>query len=68
MSRRDELLARYRDEHAGPPNGTEVAVRCTVHGRFLVWCSPPAPDVDVACPPACCVDEQPGPALRVGEP
>lgn len=58
------LLARYHDEAAGPPNGTEVAVRCTAHGRFIVWTSPPAPAVTVACPPECGTTT-PGPALRV---
>lgn len=53
MSVREQILARFRDETAGPPNGTEVAVRCTDHGRFIVWCSPPAPPCRVACPPEC---------------
>lgn len=48
---RDALLARYRDEH-NQPAGTE-AIRCTAHGRFIAWCSPPAPPCTVACPPAC---------------
>lgn len=50
---RAQMLARFRDEHAGPPNGSEVAMRCTAHGRFLLWVSPPAPPGRVACPPAC---------------
>lgn len=49
------LLARFRDETAGPPNGTEVAMRCTEHGTFITWVSPPAPPCRVACPPACAV-------------
>lgn len=49
------LLARFRDELAGPPNGTEVAMRCTAHGRFMIWVSPPAPPCRVACPPVCSV-------------
>lgn len=63
-SPRERLLARFRDETAGPPNGTEVAMRCTAHGRFIMWTAPPAPPVDIACPPACGAAEQPGPILR----
>lgn len=48
---RAALLARYRDEHHQPA-GTE-AIRCTAHGRFIAWCSPPAPACTVACPPSC---------------
>lgn len=63
---RDRLLARYRDEAAGPPNGAELALRCTAHDRFIMWTSPPLPPVTIGCPPACGVDpaEQPGPILR----
>lgn len=58
------ILARYRDETTRPPG--MVAVRCTDHGRFIVWCSPPAPPCRVACPHTC-VDRvgKPGPALHV---
>lgn len=55
---RERLLARARDEAAGPPSAgisptPEVALRCTAHGRFIMWVSPPAPPSRVACPPAC---------------
>jgi hypothetical protein len=64
MSARDRLLARFRDEAAGPPNGTEVALRCTDHGRFLLWVSPPLPPARVACPPECGAPPDDQPALR----
>lgn len=47
------ILARYRDEAAGPPHGSEVAMRCTDHGAFITWVSPPAPPCRVACPSTC---------------
>lgn len=52
---RARLHARFRDEAAGPPNGTEVACRCSAHGTFLLWVSPPAPAGPVACGPECAV-------------
>lgn len=59
------VLARYRDETTGPPHGSEVAMRCTTHGRFIVWCSPPAPPCRVKCPAACGPDDRSVvPALR----
>lgn len=64
MSPREQLLARFHDEAAGPPNGTEVALRCTVHDRFMMWVSPPAPPVRVACPPECGAPPEQGPALH----
>jgi hypothetical protein len=63
-SPRDRLLARFRDEAAGPPNGTEVALRCTDHGRFLLWINPPLPPARVACPPECEAPAEEGPALH----
>lgn len=65
---RNRIHARWRDEAAGPPNGVEEAVRCTAHGRFIVWCSPPAPPCRVACPSECGTPSESGPALRVEEP
>jgi len=55
LEARARLLARFRDEAAGPPNGTEVAMRCTEHGRFIVWVSPPAPPpgIRISCPGTC---------------
>ncbi|WP_300019677.1 hypothetical protein [Pseudonocardia sp.] len=53
---RAALLARFTDESAGPPTGVEVALRCTEHGAFLLWVSPPAPPCRVACPPSCSAD------------
>lgn len=50
---RDELLRRFRTEALGPPNGVEEPLRCTRHGRFLLWVSPPLPTVPVGCPPEC---------------
>lgn len=50
---RARLHARFRDEAAGPPNGTEVACRCSEHGTFLLWVSPPAPAGAVECGPEC---------------
>lgn len=64
---RDRLLARYRDEAAGPPNGTEVAIRCADHGRFIMWVSPPAPPCRVGCPEECGAPAEIGPALHVEE-
>ena len=58
------LLTRWRDETAGPPTGVEAAVRCSDHGRFIVWCSPPAPPCRVACPPECGAPPEQGPALH----
>lgn len=63
-SPRDRLLARFRNEDAGPPNGTEEALRCTAHGRFILWVNPPLPDVRVDCPEACGAEPHPGPGLR----
>lgn len=62
---RDRLLARYRDETAGPPNGSEVAMRCTDHGRFILWVNPPAPPCRVACPPECDAPTETEAALHV---
>lgn len=56
MTARDELLARFRSEAGGPPNGTELALRCSAHGTFILWTSPPLPTVPVACPPECKAD------------
>lgn len=55
---RARLLARARDEAAGPPSAgisptPEVAMRCTDHGTFILWVSPPAPPGRVECPPKC---------------
>lgn len=66
MTAKERLLARFHDEAAGPPNGTEVALRCTDHGRFLMWVNPPLPAVRVACPPECGVEHEEGPALHLG--
>lgn len=66
-SPRARLLARFRDEAAGPPNGTEVALRCTEHGRFILWVNPPLPAVHVDCPLACEAAASDGPALQVQE-
>lgn len=43
------LRARFADEAAGPPNGTEVGMRCSYCGRFLSWVHPPLPSVPVRC-------------------
>lgn len=64
---RERIRARFEDEAAGPPNGTEVAIRCTDHGRFIRWTSPPAPPVRIACPAACGAPPESGPALHVVE-
>lgn len=45
------LLARFRDESIQPAG--YVAMRCSDHGAFILWVSPPAPPCRVACPPAC---------------
>jgi hypothetical protein len=60
----ERLRARFHDETAGPPNGTEVAMRCTDHGRFIVWVDPPLPPVRIACPDACGAPPEHGPALH----
>lgn len=61
---RERLHARFRDEGSGPPNGTEMALRCTDHGRFILWVNPPLPDVRIACPPECGAPPETGEALH----
>lgn len=70
IAARERLLARFRDEAAGPPNGTEAAMRCTAHGRFIIWTDPPLPPVTIDCPHECGADpaEQPAPILRLVQP
>lgn len=47
------LLARYRDEDAGPPAPGHVAMRCTKHGTFVLWVNPPTPQCEVDCVSSC---------------
>lgn len=51
MTTREDLQRRFHDP-AVQPEGY-VAMRCTDHGRFVVWVWPPLPDSRIACPPEC---------------
>lgn len=50
-ARRADMFARYRDETVQPDG--YVALRCTLHGTFILWVTPPAPPCTVACPASC---------------
>ena len=54
LTARDELLARFRDESAGPPERDRAAGSAAPRtAPFIIWTSPPLPTVTVACGPEC---------------